>query len=128
MRSTDRPANPTCATCRHECRRGLPFLPFIRGQYCGHPSALDCVTGKAVTDCAEMRKAKARRGDPTSFCGLQGRNWEAREVVLTPADAPQYWGNAASLGVKLRDANDAAAKQYAAYVGELARQQEAAGD
>lgn len=84
MRSTDpKPANPTCATCRHEVVRGLPFLPFIKSQWCGHPLALDRVTGRADTPCALMRGSPAGRGDPKALCGAQGRNWEAREPERT---------------------------------------------
>lgn len=104
----NKPANPTCAGCRHECVRGLAFLPFIKGQFCGHPLALDCVTGQAVTDCADMRKARARRGDPVAFCGLQGRNWEPKAVraldSLLPEDALDVLrGDAPPLG---RDDNN----------------------
>lgn len=94
----NKPANPTCATCRHECRRGLPFLPFIKGQYCGHPLALDRVTGRADTPCALMRGSPAGKGDPKALCGAQGRNWEARELRPVPSDeGALFFGDAPPL-------------------------------
>lgn len=83
-----KPANPTCKDCRHECVRGLPFLPFIKGQWCAHPLALDRVTGRADTPCALMRGSPAGRGDPKALCGAQGRNWEARERLVPVVQLP----------------------------------------
>lgn len=82
----NKPANPTCAGCRHEEVRGLPLLFFINGRYCAHPLALDCVSGEALIPCPSMRARRAERSDRKEFCGQQGRNWEPKPVRILARD------------------------------------------
>jgi hypothetical protein len=70
-----RPNNPICRDCRHSVMQGLPWMPFLRAQYCGHPDVLNCVTGVPVYACAEVRTKDS------PWCTRAGTQWEPVNII-----------------------------------------------